>query len=154
MMTKITSIIIFIFSCLTLNACSSNSIGIKGIAEPPKISVQNVNFERFTWQGGEAIFTLNLSNPNAFPLPLTGVDYAIALNGVEVGKGSQEQSMQIPPKQSRLVEFPLHLSFVNMANVLPGLIREGTVHYDLRGSVHLPLFNIPFTRSGSTRLRP
>ena len=153
-MTKITSIITFIFCFLTINACSSNSVGIKGIAEPPSISVQNVNFERFTWQGGEAIFTLNLSNPNSFPLPLTGVDYALALNGAEVGKGSREQSLQIPPKQSKLVEFPLRLRFVNMANVLPGLIRQGTMRYDLRGSVHLPLFNIPFTRSGSTRLRP
>jgi len=153
-MTKIISIIIFISGLLTLSGCSSNSVGIKGIAEPPKISVQNVSFERFTWQGGEAVFTLNLSNPNSFPLPLTGVDYALALNGVEVGKGSREQSLQIPSKQSQLVKFPLRLSFVNMANVLPGLMRQGTMQYDLRGSVHLPLFNIPFTRSGTTRLRP
>lgn len=118
------------------------------------MSVQDVKFERFTWQGGEALFTLKLSNPNAFPLPLTGVDYALALNGVEVGKGSQAQSMQIPPKQNRRVEFPLRLSFVNMASVLPGLMRQGAMQYQLRGAVHLPLFDIPFTRSGSTQLRP
>lgn len=153
-MTKITSIIIFVASLFFLNACSSTGAGIKGIAEPPSVSVQNVSFERFTWQGGEAIFTLNLSNPNAFPLPLTGVDYTLALNGVEVGKGSRDQSLQIPAKQSRSVQFPLRLSFVNMASLLPGLMRQGTMQYQLRGSVHLPLFNIPFTRSGSTRLRP
>jgi len=128
--------------------------GIKGIAEPPGVSVQDVSFERFTWQGGEAVFTLQLSNPNAFALPLTGVDYALLLNGVEVGKGSRDQSMQIPPKQSRSVQFPLRLSFVNMASMLPGLMRQGTIQYQLRGNVHLPLFNIPFSRSGSTRLRP
>lgn len=130
------------------------SEGIKGIAEPPGVSVQDVSFERFSWQGGEAVFTLQLSNPNSFALPLTGVDYALSLNGVEVGKGSREQSLQIPAKQSRSVEFPLRLSFVNMASVLPGLMRQGTMQYQLRGAVHLPLFNIPFTRSGSTRLRP
>ena len=152
-MTKITSIILLLISVF-LAACSSSGSGIKGVAEPPAVSVRDVNFERFTWQGGEAVFTLEMSNPNAFPLPLTGVDYALALNGVEVGKGSRDQSIQIPPRQSRLVQFPLRLSFVNMASVLPGLIRQGNIQYQLRGAVHLPLFNIPFTRSGSTRLRP
>jgi len=152
-MTKITSLILILISFF-LTACSSSGGGIKGVAEPPTISVQDVNFERFTWQGGEAIFTLEMKNPNAFPLPLTGVDYALALNGVEVGKGSREQSIQVPPHQTRLVQFPLRLSFVNMASVLPGLLQQGNLQYQLRGAVHLPLFNIPFTRSGNTRLRP
>lgn len=153
-MTKIISIIFLLISFFLLTACSSIGIGIKGIAEPPGVSVQNVSFERFTWQGGEALFTLKLNNPNAFSLPLTGVEYSLALNGVEVGKGSREQPMKIPARQSRMVQFPLRLSFVNMASVLPGLIQQGTMQYQLRGAVHLPLFNIPFTRSGSTRLRP
>ena len=153
-MTKITSKIIFLFCLFTISACSSSGAGIKGIAEPPSVSVENVSFERFTWQGGEALFTLKLNNPNAFALPLTVVDYGLTLNGVEVGKGEREQSMQIPARQSRSVQFPLQLSFVNMASVLPGLMRQGTIQYQLRGSVHLPLFKIPFTRSGNTRLRP
>ena len=153
-MNKITSIIIFVISLFSLTACGPNGAGIKGIAEPPGVSVQDVSFQRFSWQGGEALISINLSNPNAFPLPLTGVDYALTLNGVEVGMGSREQSVQIPARQSRLVQFPLTLSFVNMASVLPGLMRQGTIQYQLSGSVHLPLFKIPFTRTGSTRLRP
>ena len=153
-MTKITTTLIFAISLFLITACGPNGAGIKGVAEPPGVSVQDVSFERFTWQGGEALFTLNLSNPNSFPLPLTGVDYALSLNGVEVGNGSREQSLQIPARQSRMVQFPLRLSFVNMASVLPGLMQQGSMNYQLRGSVHLPLFKIPFTRSGSTRLRP
>ena len=153
-MTKITSIIIFIVSVFSFSGCSSNSLGIKGIAEPPRVTVQDVRFENFTWQGGNAMFTLNVSNPNAFGLPLSGIDYSLSLNGVEVGKGASQQSLQIPAQQSRSVQFPLRLSFVNMATVLPGLVRQGTMQYQLRGSVQLPLFNIPFTRSGNTRLRP
>jgi len=153
-MNKITTILIFVFSLFSISACGPNGAGIKGVAEPPRVSVRDVSFERFTWQGGEAIFTLDLSNPNAFPLPLTGVDYSLLLNGVQVGMGSREQSLQIPARQSRMVQFPLRLSFVNMASVLPGLMRQGNMNYQLRGSVHLPLFKIPFTRSGSTRLRP
>ena len=153
-MIKITSKITFLVFCFFITACSSMGTGIKGVAEPPKVSVKDVRFEQFTWQGGEAVFVLQLSNPNAFSLPLTGIDYALALNGVEVGKGSREQSIKIPAGQNRQVEFPLRLSFVNMASLLPELMSQGAMQYQLRGAVHLPLFKIPFMRSGSTRLRP
>lgn len=152
-MTKITSTLIIIFSIFLITACSSGA-GIKGIAEPPKVTVQNVQMERFNWQGGEANFTLNVSNPNAFPLPLTGFDYALRLNGVAVANGNKEASMTIPSRQSKQVSVPLKLSFVNIASMLPGLLRQGTMQYELAGSVHLPWLNIPFTRSGNTNLRP
>ena len=152
-MTKITSILILIFSLFVLTACSSGA-GIKGIAEPPNVTVQTVQMERLNWQGGEANFTLNVSNPNAFPLPLTGFDYQLKLNGVAVANGEREESITIPGRQSRQVSVPLKLSFVNIASMLPGLIRQGTMQYQLAGSVHLPWLNIPFTRSGNTNLRP
>ena len=152
-MTKITSKLILIFSLFILTACSTGA-GIKGIAEPPNVSVQNVQMERLNWQGGEATFTLNVSNPNAFPLPLTGFDYQLKLNDVAVANGDREESITIPARQSKQVSVPLKLSFVNIASMLPGLIRQGTMQYQLAGSVHLPWLNIPFTRSGNTNLRP
>ena len=152
-MTKITSkIVTFIATLFLITACSSGS-GIKGVAEPPTVSVQNVSLERLTWQGGEANFTISVTNPNPYPLPLSGFDYALMLNGVEVANGDQEQQMMISARQSRQVNVPLKLSFVNIASVLPGLIRQGTIQYQLAGSVHLTLLNIPFERSGKTQLR-
>lgn len=152
-MTKITSkIFTFITTLFLITACS-NSSGIKGVAEPPTVSVQNVSLERLTWQGGEANFTLNVTNPNAYPLPLSGFDYGLSLNGVEVANGNQEQKMMLNARQTQQVNVPLKLSFVNIASVLPGLMRQGTIQYQLAGSVHLSLLNIPFSRSGTTQLR-
>jgi len=152
-MNKITAIVIFMISVFSVTACSNSGAGIKGIAEPPVVSVKQVRLERLNWQGGEANFTLNVTNPNAFPLPLTGFDYGLSLNGVEVASGEKEQSIRIPARQSQQVSVPLKLSFVNMATMLPGLLRQGTMQYQLAGAVHLPWFNIPFKRSGNTNLR-
>lgn len=152
-MNKITSILILISALFTLTACSSGA-GIKGIAEPPVVSVQNVEMERLNWQGGEATFTLNVQNPNAFPLPISGFDYGLRLNNVTVANGDREQSMTIAARETRQVAVPLRLSFANIASMLPGLIRQGTMQYELMGSVHLPWFKIPFSRTGTTQLRP
>jgi len=55
--------------------------------------------------------------------------------------------------QSHKMEVPLSFSFTNMVNMLPGLLRNRHLNYELGGSVHLPWFNIPFQRAGSTNIR-
>jgi len=153
-MTKIITTLITILSLLSITACSSGGGGIKGIAEPPQVSVKDVRFDRLNWQGGDATFTINISNPNAFPLPLTGFDYALRINNIEVANGRREQSLRIAARQSQQVQVPLKVSFVNIARMLPALFGQGTMQYQLAGSAHLPWLNIPFSRSGSTKLRP
>ncbi|RVU86258.1 hypothetical protein EOL70_02065 [Leucothrix sargassi] len=153
-MTKIISKLIIVLSLFTITACSSSGGGIKGIAEPPQVSVKDVQFERLNWQGGDANFTINIFNPNSYPLPLTGFDYALRINNIEVANGQREQSLRIPAKQTQQVQVPLKVSFVNIARMLPGLFGQGTMQYQLAGSAHLPWLKIPFSRSGSTNLRP
>ncbi|PWQ93867.1 LEA type 2 family protein [Leucothrix arctica] len=153
-MTKIISKLIIILSLFSITACSSSGGRIKGIAEPPQVSVKDVQFERLNWQGGDANFILNITNPNAFPLPLTGFDYALSINKIQVANGNRDQSFTIPARQTKQVQVPLKVSFVNIARMLPGLFGQGTMQYELAGSAHLPWLNIPFSRTGSTNLRP
>lgn len=139
----------FIF--ILLSACSSG--GIKGVVEPPRIQVHKVEMGNFNLSGGSAIFILDIQNPNRFSIPLSGIDYGLSLNGVRVAQGEREQRVSIKGGQSQKVEIPLQLSFTNMVNMLPGLLRDRRLNYDLGGSVHLPWFNIPFQRAGSTTIQ-
>ena len=142
---------LFLLLLLFIAGCSSN--GIEGIVERPRIQVHKVEFGNFNLSGGSAVFVLDIQNPNRFPIPLSGFDYGIRLNGVQVANGAREQRVTIPAGQSHKLEVPLSLSFSNMVNMLPGLIRNRSVNYELGGSVHLPWFNIPFQRTGSTSLQ-
>jgi len=63
----------------------------------------------FNLSGGSAIFVLNITNPNSFPIPLTGFDYGLKLNGVEVANGVKEQRVTIAARQSQKLEVPLTL---------------------------------------------
>jgi LEA14-like dessication related protein len=136
---------------LLLSACSSN--GIEGVVERPRIQVHKVEFGNFNLSGGTAVFVLDIQNPNRFPIPLSGFDYGLRLNGIQVASGVKEQRITIQAGQSHKLEVPLNLSFSNMLNMLPGLLRNRNINYDLGGSVHLPWFNIPFQRTGSTSIQ-
>ena len=141
---------IVLFLSIFISACSSN--GIKGIAETPTVQVHKVEMGNFNLSGGSAIFVLNISNPNSFPIPLSGFDYGLSLNGVEVAKGLKEQRITIGAKQNQKLEVPLSLSFSNMLNMLPNLLRTRKVDYTLGGSLHFPGIKIPFQRNGGAAI--
>ena len=133
-----------------LSACASN--GIKGVVERPEVSVEKVEMGKLSFSGGSAMFTVNIRNPNRFPIPLSGFDYGLRLNGIEVANGSREERVTIAAGESRSLEVPLVFSFTNMINLLPNLLSSRSLQYDLAGSIHFPWFNLPFNRSGGTSL--
>ena len=134
-----------------LSACSSG--GIKGLVEQPTIQVHKVEMGNFSLSGGSATFVLDIQNPNSFAIPLTGLDYGLRLNGVQVAEGVKEERVTIGANQSQKLEIPLQFSFGNMVSMLPGILRNRSLNYDLGGSIHLPWFKIPFNRAGSTTIQ-
>ena len=141
---------LILFLSIWLSACSS--AGIKGISETPTVQVHKVEMGNFNLSGGSAVFVLNITNPNSFPIPLTGFDYGLRLNGIEVANGIKEQRVTIGAKQSQKLEVPLSLSFSNMLNMLPNLLRTRKVDYTLGGSLHFPWIKIPFQRTGAAAI--
>ena len=145
------SFLLSAFLFIFVTACSSN--GIKGVVEPPKVQVHKVELGNFNLSGGTATFVLDIQNPNKFPIPLSGFDYGLSLNGIQVANGTKEERVTIKGGDSQKVTVPLTLSFTNMMNMIPGLLRNRTLDYKLGGSVHLPWFNIPFQRTGQANIR-
>jgi len=84
-------------------ACSS----VSNVVEPPKVVVQQVTLQHLSLRETTGLVTLNVTNPNAFTLPLQGVSYHLRLNGVAVASGEQAQSMSLPSQRPVLVEIPV-----------------------------------------------
>lgn len=147
---NISPIFLILMMSLLLSACSSG--GIKGLAETPTVQVHKVEMGSFNLSGGSATFVLNITNPNSFPIPLTGFDYGLRLNGIEVANGIKEQRVTIGANQSQKIEVPLSLSFTNMLNMLPNLLRSRKVDYSLGGNLHFPWIKIPFQRTGGAAI--
>jgi len=145
--------LMFLFLVLPFWLSSCSSSGIKGVVERPTVKVHKVELGDINLSGGNATFILNIQNPNPFPIPLAGFDYGLSLNGVKVADGNKEHRVTIGAGKSQKVSVPLKLSFTNMMSMIPGMLRNRNLNYDLGGSIHLPWFNIPFQRTGSTSIR-
>lgn len=143
--------IVMILGVITLlSACSSS--GIKGMVERPDVSIQKVEMGNLSLSGGSAKFLVKINNPNRFPIPLSGFDYGLSLNGIEVANGTREQKVMIGAGEAKIVAVPLLFSFSNMLHLLPNILSSRNLKYDLAGSIHFPWFKLPFSRSGGTSL--
>lgn len=132
---------------LLLVGCASTP-GVPGFIEPPRVSVQDVGLRHVSLTEGTAVIRLNVNNPNAFAVPLRGVEYGLALNGRQVARGQQEQMRTINPSETALLEIPVQVRFDDMVGLFSGLLSEGRLQYDLQGAVALPMLKVPFSHRG------
>lgn len=142
-----TKILLVAFFAFILQGCSNG--GVPGVIEQPKVAVQDVQLKSLSLTQGTAVASLNVTNPNAFPLPLRGVDYNLRINGSPVANGSAVQkNMMIAAKQTIPLDIPIKLQLMEIIQLVPRMMRERKVQYELRGGVKLPLITIPFKREG------
>lgn len=116
--------------------------------QAPKISIQDASVQNISLMQGTGLVTLNITNPNPFPIPLEGVQYNLRLNGTPVASGAQRQSMHLVPNQPVAVQIPIQLNLQQIMQLAPNLWRSQQVQYELDGAVQLPYLSIPFQRQG------
>ena len=144
-MKKILLFITLLFSLTTLTSCSS---GIKGVVEPPKISVYGVRMGNLSFTEGNMIIALRVKNPNAFSIPLRGMDYGLSINNIKIASGNVQKNLTISGHEDRIIEIPVTFKPTILIQAVPDLIRSRQLTYDLSGSTQFPLLTIPFKRVG------
>lgn len=138
-------IISLLFIALFMSACSN---GIKGVAEPPKISVYGVKMAKMSLSEGSLLVALRVTNPNSYALPLNGLDYKLSLNGVAIADGKKTKNFTIDANQDRIIEIPIQFSLLTLLSTIPNIVKTRRFTYDLSGNAHFPIINLPFQRTG------
>ena len=148
-----TKIVKIVFSVLLLtagwfsmSACSSLS---KGLLKDPEVKVSDFKLVGIDSKGVHIDLGLNIKNPNALPLNLDEIEYALKVSGEQVTKGVFEKGISIPANGAGAVKVPLHFQFQSVGNLLSGIInRSFKKDYELNGTVKLGIFSIPFAQKG------
>lgn len=65
-------------------------------AEPPRVSITSLTLTDLSLFEQRFAVGLRLQNPNEFPLPITGFDYALELGGEPFATGVSNQSVTVP----------------------------------------------------------
>jgi LEA14-like dessication related protein len=78
---------------------------------PPRISLQGIAVHDISLGGLTLDVRLAIENPNAFPLPLGALSYALRLSGAEVVTGASHPLAVVPGGKGGVAVLPVHLSF-------------------------------------------
>lgn len=125
-------------------------------AEAPSVAVSNVALGDFSLAEQALEVTLEVSNPNAFSLPVDGIDYALQVDGETLADGATNESFTLPANGRETVTLSV------TGDVLKGLARyqswrqsdRNAVDYVLSGSLRLvgvPV-SLPFSHADSVSL--
>lgn len=133
---------LILVSALLLSACSSDFV------KKPTISVKNAEVSKVSFRESTAVFTVQVDNPNSFPIYISGVDYGLKLNGRSVAGGSYDSSTKISAGQSKKLEMPVKLRLADLFSMIPTFLRERHVKYSLDGKIKTPFIHLPFHRDG------
>lgn len=147
------ALIIGLLACLA--GCGVRQL-TRGELEAPKVKFQSLTVGLPTGHGLPLDCTLLVENPNSQDLRVLGYDYQLQLEGRRVIQGESREAVTIPARGQTLVTVPILLKLKALPVVLPAILREQPVNYQISGGVRLASllggFRVPFQAAG--RMRP
>jgi LEA14-like dessication related protein len=140
---------------LGLGACASNA----GLVAGPDVRLKRVEVAEIEFSRQVFVLGLEISNPNPFALPVTGIRYGIDLDGSRFATGETGGGFAVPAHGAADFAIRVELDLLKSAPQLLNTVRNAArseIHYDLAGSlvVDLPFTKpLKFANAGDIRLR-
>lgn len=114
--------------CLLSLACSS--------VQKPTAALKSADVGAIAADGFTVNFDLDVSNPNAFDLPLMDTDYTLSLGGVKLVNDTLKPGGSIPASGSRGVNIPVRLTFDDLLKAQTAIrAGGGDVPYEFEGGL-------------------
>jgi len=103
--------------------------------EPPTVTPQSARVTRVDPLGLTLAVTVEVHNPNSFPLVVQSVDGTLALaTGTPLGSGRAALQSSIPANGSSSVAGELGIPWANLAALAPYALSPADVPYSFRGT--------------------
>ena len=113
---------------------------------PPNVTLTEVRLETLGFSGQTFKLSFDVSNPNAFPLPVKQIDYGVKLDGLRFASGETECDILVPARGDSEFVISVDLDLLNTAPTLLAVVRDSArreIPYAIEGSIGL---DIPATR--------
>lgn len=139
-----------------LHGCSSLPM-LEQLISKPTLSVANFAMSEANLLKQTFKVRLKVDNPNAFSLPILGLNYGLNIAGVEVAQGSNDKSVSIPAGGSDYLDIDFNTNLLKTLPDLKRVIMKGgkDMSYTISGNVKTKnaiVNSIPFTKTGLLEL--
>lgn len=123
-----------VLACVILSTAAACSMFMRSI-ETPSAEVRGVSMATVSWRGVEGALALAITNPNRFGVPLSGIDWQLAVGGSRAVTGRVELRQEIPARGVASVQTSLAVDMRDAAAVASALAM-GRRDYTLRAKLH------------------
>ncbi len=140
-----------ILAVLGLSACAA----LTGRPEPPRVSLADIRLVDASLFEQRYALKLRVQNPNAFRLPIDGLDYTLSLNGKAFAHGVSNAALSVPAYGESVITVSLISQLGDTLRQLRALSSgPGAISYSLDGGVHLGgrALTLPFSHIGEIDL--
>lgn len=103
--------------------------------EKPKADVTNVSVSSATFSGVSGELALDVTNPNNFGVPLSGIDWQLSIGGTRAVTGSVQLSQTIPARGVAPVTTSLSIG-TGDAIAVAGVLARGARDYQINVKLH------------------
>ncbi|HEV7302213.1 MAG TPA: LEA type 2 family protein [Tepidisphaeraceae bacterium] len=156
MITSTLRMLVLVPFCLLSLACAGAGL------EKPTAAVKGMSLGAINATGLTMNFDVDVTNPNAFAVPLTAADYGLSISGTKVLDGKAEPGGELPAKGTRSLVLPVAVTFENLLAAEQALVKTGgNIPFSLdaglsagRGTALLgQSVRVPLSYSGTLPLR-
>lgn len=135
---------------MSLSACASTGT----LVESPAVTLSGVELRSVDFRRQTFLLSFDVTNPNAFPLPVKAVDYEVIFDDQKFAGGQTQGRFSVPARGETSFAISVDLDILKSATYLRSLMSGGfreNMEYELRGSlaVDMPFVKpIKFSNSG------
>lgn len=119
----------------------------------PHFALDGISVRSMTFSEVALDVRVRVRNPNAFPLPLGKIDYALALGGTSVARTDGAELAAVAAGGSAVVAIPVRLDIASAGRVAAELSRGGDVQVDLSGKAVVGGIPLPLDLRGKVPAR-
>lgn len=146
---KIVALTLWALACL--GGCGVRQLA-RGELETPRVTFKSLSLGLPTAQGLPLECHLLVENPNPQDLRVLGYDYELRLEGQKVIQGESVEAVTLPARGQARVTVPILLKLKALPRLLPTLLQEEKLSYQIAGGVRLASllggFRVPFHAQG------
>lgn len=134
--------LLFVLVLVGIGGCATN---LDNIVSSPKVELADVKVMGLGFSGQTFLLSFDVSNPNAFSLPVSEVSYSVRLDGQRFASGTTPSGFSVPAQGDAQFAISVELDLLQTAPRLLSIVRQGNgshIAYELAGELAL---DIPFT---------
>lgn len=142
---------------LALSGCATS---VQDLIKSPEVELSSVQVMGLGFNSQTFLLSFDISNPNAFSLPVRSVSYALKLDGQRFASGETPSEFSVPANGEGQFAISVDLNLLQTAPQLLSIVRQSAredVNYQLDGNLEVDLPFVPavsYRTTGAVRLTP